>query len=109
MALQLPKDDCCRMGYRTLEDLENVAEAQVDEQIIPAITDLDVPLVMDRRLKLVKTIREAAKVSWDRKLKGTVEDKNGLLPSQVLKRLELSFQQAQTALLRRCRRRRNIG
>ncbi len=28
------------MGCRTLEDLENVSEAQVDERIIPAIADL---------------------------------------------------------------------
>ena len=34
------------MGCRTLEDLENVSEVQVDEKIIPAIADLDVPLVM---------------------------------------------------------------
>ena len=76
----LPKDDCCLMGYRTLEDLKNVSEVQVDEenhpsqrglghsgpgvqventrgsrelvrgtgrrQIIPAITDLNIPLGM---------------------------------------------------------------
>ena len=38
------------MGCRTLEDLENVSEVQVDERIIPAIADLDVPLVMGSRL-----------------------------------------------------------
>ena len=35
----------------TLEDLEIVSEVQVDEKIIPAIADLDVPLVMGSRLK----------------------------------------------------------
>ena len=76
------------MGYRTLEDLENVSEAQVDEKIIPAITDLDVPLVISSRLKkLIKAIREAAKVSWDRKRKGTVEDEDVPLPSEELKRV----------------------
>ena len=61
IALQLPRDDCCLMGYRALEDPENVSEAQVNE-IIPAITDLDVPLVISSRLKkLIKTIREAAR------------------------------------------------
>ena len=75
------------MRYRTLEDLENVSEAQVDEKIIPAITDLDVPLVTSSRLKkLIKAIREAAKVSWDRKRKGTVEDEDVPLPSEELKR-----------------------
>ena len=87
IALQLPRDDCCLMRYRTLEDLENVSEAQVDEKIIPAITDLDVPLVISSRLKkLIKAIREAAKVSWDRKRKGTVEDEDVPLPSEELKR-----------------------
>ena len=58
VALQLPRDDCCLMGCRTLEDLENVSEAQVDEKIIPAITDLDVPLVINSRLKkLTKAIQ----------------------------------------------------
>ena len=40
------RDYCCLMEYRTLEDPENVSEAQVDKKIIPAITDLDVPLVI---------------------------------------------------------------
>ena len=61
VALQLPRDDCCLMGCRTLEDLENVSEAQVDEKIIPAIADLGVPLVTSSRLKrLIKAIREGA-------------------------------------------------
>ena len=61
VALQLPRDDCCLMGCRTLEDLENVSEAQVDEKIIPAIADLGVPLVTSSRLKrLSKAIREGA-------------------------------------------------
>ena len=46
------------VGCRTVEDLENVSEAQVDEEIIPAIADLDVPLVMGSRLKeLIKQHR----------------------------------------------------
>ena len=46
------------MEYRTLEDPENVSEAQVDKKIIPAITDLDVPLVINSRLKkLTKAIQ----------------------------------------------------
>ena len=82
VALQLPRDDCCLMGCRTLEDLENVSEAQVDEKIIPAIADLGVPLVTSSRLKkLIKATREAARVSWDRDRKGTVEDENVPLPS----------------------------
>ena len=80
------------MGCRRLEDLENVSEAQVDEKIIPAITGLDVPLVMGSRLKkLIKSIQEAAKVSWERKRKGTVEDEDVPLPSEELKRLESLF------------------
>ena len=63
------------MGCRTLEDLENVSEVQVDEKIIPAIADLDVPLVMGSRLKkLIKATQGAAKVPWDRKREGAVED-----------------------------------
>ncbi len=46
------------MGCRTLEDLVNVSEAQVDEKITPTIADLDVPLVMGSRLKtLIKQYR----------------------------------------------------
>ena len=35
----------------TLEDLKNVSEVQEDEEIIPAIINLDIPLVMGNRLK----------------------------------------------------------
>ena len=50
----------------TLEDLENVSEVQVDEEIIPAIADLGVPLVMGSRLaKLIKATQKAARASWD--------------------------------------------
>ena len=35
----------------TLEDLKNVSEVQEDEEIIPAIANLDIPLVMGNRLK----------------------------------------------------------
>ena len=65
------------MGYRTLEDLEDLSEAQVEDKIIPAITDLDTPLVMGSRLKkLIKAIRKAAEVSWERKRKITAEDED---------------------------------
>ena len=77
------------MGCGTLEDLENVAKAQVEDKSIPAITDLDTPLVMSSRLeKLIKAIRGAAEVSWDQKRKGTVEDEDVPLPSEEPKRLE---------------------
>ena len=87
VALQLPRDDCCLMGCRILEDLEIVSEEQVDEKIIPAIADLDVPLVTSSRLKkAIKAIREGARVSWERNRRVTVEDQNVPLPSEELKR-----------------------
>ena len=80
------------MRCTTLEDRENPSEAQGDDKIIPAITDLNIPSVMSRRVKkLIKAIREAAKVSWDLKRKGTVEDEDVPLPSEELKRLESLF------------------
>ena len=60
-ALQIPRDDWCFMGYSALEVLENVSEAQVDEKIIPAIADLDVPLVTNNQQKLIQAIREATR------------------------------------------------
>ena len=55
--------------------------------------------VMNSRQKLIKALRKAAKVSWDLKWKGAVEDVP--LPSEELKRSgALCFQQVQTALLR---------
>ena len=50
-------------GYITLEVHESVSEAQVDERVIPAIADLDVPLVTNNQQRLIQAIREAAKVS----------------------------------------------
>ena len=80
------------MGCRTLEDLENVSEIQVDERIIPAIADLDAPLVMGSRLKkLIKAIQEAAKISWDYNREEAMEDENVPLASEELKRLEILF------------------
>ena len=80
------------MGCRTLEDLENVSELQVDEKIIPAIADLDIPLVMSSRLKkLIKTIQEASKVSWGYEQEEALEDEDVPLPSEELKRLETLF------------------
>ena len=71
-------------GYSTLKVLENVSEAQVDEKIIPAIAELDVPLVTNNQQRLIQAIREAAEVSWDLKRRGAVEDVS--LPSEELKR-----------------------
>ena len=86
------RDDCCLMGCRTLEGLENVSEAQVDEESIPAIADLGVPLVTSSRLKkLFKAIREGARVSWGRDRRGTVEDENVPLSSVELKRSRSLF------------------
>ena len=89
------------MGCKKLEDLEDLSEPQVEDKIIPAITQLDTPLVMGSRLKkLIKAIREAAEVSWERKRKITAEDEDVPLPSEELRRVEVSpFQQAQAALL----------
>ena len=71
------------MGHRTLKDLENMSEVQVDEKIIPAIADLEVTLVMGSRLrKLIKSRRGAWEVSWDPKRKETVEDEDVPLPSE---------------------------
>ena len=72
----------------------DTSEVQADERAIPDITDLDVPLVMGNRLRepIIKAIQEAAKVSWDRKRKGSVEDEDAPLSSEELRRLEsLSF------------------
>ncbi len=56
------------IGCRTLEGCESTSEGQADERIIPAITDLDVPLVMGSRLKEpIKAIQETARVSRDKK------------------------------------------
>ena len=80
------------MGCRILEDLEIVSEEQVDEKIIPAIADLDVPLVTSSRLKkAIKAIREGARVSWERNRRVTVEDQNVPLPSEELRSGSLFF------------------
>ena len=96
------------MGCRTLEDLENVTELQVDEKIIPAIEDLDTPLVMSSRLKkLIKTIQEASKVSLGFEHAEVLHDEEIPLAAEELKRLRDSvFRQIQTAHPggRRCRR-----
>ena len=44
------------MRCTTREDRENLSEAQVDDKIIPAITDLDIPWVMstDRSIKVIR-------------------------------------------------------
>ncbi len=46
-------------------------------------------MVMGSRLKkMIKAIRKAAEVSWERKRKITAEDEDVPLPSEELKRLE---------------------
>ena len=80
--------DTTLVAMITLEGRESVAEVQVDEDIILAIADLDVPLVMGGRPnKLIKATRETAMVSWDRKRKGSVEDEVVPLPSERVKNL----------------------
>ena len=49
VALPLPKDECCLMEKH--RGSQNVSGVQEDEEIIPAIANLDIPLVMGNRLK----------------------------------------------------------
>ena len=64
-----------------------MSRKQVDEKIIPAIVDLDVPLVTSSRLrKVIKAMREGARVASERNRRVTVEDQNVPLPSEELKR-----------------------
>ena len=95
-------------GAQNTQDLETLSE--VDEKIIPAIAELEDPLVMSSRLKKLMARREAAKGSWEPKQKKAVEEENVPLPSEKTEALRSSLlQQVQTALLRRWRRRRNRG
>ena len=75
------------IGGRTLGDLRNTSEVQASERIIPDITDLDPPVAMGNRMRepIVKAIQEVARISWDQKRKGSVEDEDDLLPSEELK------------------------
>ena len=92
------------MEYRTLEDPENVSEAQVDKKIIPAITDLDVPLVINSRLKkLTKAIQEAEKVSWESR-NGTVEDED--VPLTISEMIVASWGVEHSRVSRTCPRHR---
>ncbi len=76
------------MRCTTLVNREDPSEAQGDNKIIPAITDLNISSAMSSRMKeLIKAIRDAAKVSWDLKRRGTVEDEDAPLPSRKSKRL----------------------
>ena len=71
------------MRCTTLVNREDPSGAQGDNKIIPAITDLNISSAMSSRMKkLIKAIREAAKVSWDLKRRGTVEDEDAPLPSE---------------------------
>ena len=66
------------MRYSALED---------GREDIPVIAAVDIPLVMSSQLKeLSKSIREAAKVSWDLRREGAVGDEGAPLPSEELKR-----------------------
>ena len=71
----------------------NTSGVQAGERITPDIDDLDAPLIMGNRLRepIIKAIQEAAKVSWDRKVNGLVEDEDVPLPSKELKRWESLF------------------
>ena len=83
IALQLPRNDWCLVGHRTFVDLKNMSEAQLNEEIIPNIADLEVTLVMGSRLrKLIKLRRRSAKVSWDPKRKKAGENED--VPSLAL-------------------------
>ncbi len=80
------------MGYKTLKDLGIASEVQADERPIPDIADFDVPLIMGSRLKEpIKTIQEAAKISWDREREGAVEDDGFPRTAEEVKRLEMLF------------------
>ena len=72
-ALQLPRDDCCFVGYSTLVVPENVSEAQAVEKDTPAIADSDFPLATYSQQKLIKWTQETARLSGDLKRKRTME------------------------------------
>ena len=76
------------MRCTTRVNRENPSEAQGDDKIIPTITDLNSSSAMSSRMKeVIEEIRKAAKVSWDLKRRGTVEDEDAPLPSRKSKRL----------------------
>ena len=80
------------MGCRTLEDLGNVTELQVDEKIVPAIANLDTPVVMSSRLKkLIKTVQGTSKVSLVYEHAEETQSEDTPLPSEEMKRLETLF------------------
>ncbi len=82
IAPQLPRNDWCLVGHRTFVDLKNMSEAQLNEEIIPTIADLEVTRVVGSRLKkLIKLRRESAEVSWDPKRKEAVENEDVPSPS----------------------------
>ena len=57
-------------------------EAQINDRSIPAIAELDIPLVMGSRpKKLNKAIQEAARVPCDRMREGPVGEEDAPLPS----------------------------
>ena len=80
------------MRYRTLEDLKNVSEVRWTK--IPAIADLDTPLVMGSRRRWAANTR-STEVSWDLRREGTVEDEDAPLPPEELALSSSLFQQIQ--------------
>ena len=74
IALQLPRYDWCRMGHRTLKDLENMSEVQVDEKIIPAIADLDIPLVLGCKVENTRGSRELVRGTGRRQIIPAITD-----------------------------------
>ena len=89
------------MRYCALED---------GREDIPVIADVDIPLVMSSQLKeLSKSIREAAKVSWDLRREGAVGDEGAPLPAEELSAQELFRAAVQTTPLSRRGHRRSCG
>ena len=75
-----------------MDGLEKISEESVDKEIIPNIDQLTTPFVQGSRLKkLIKAVKQASSVSWDRKKRGIVDDEETPLPSEELRRLEALF------------------
>ena len=62
------------MGYRTLEDLKNMSEVQVDDKIIPAIADLDIPLVLGCKVENTRGSRELVRGTGRRQIIPAITD-----------------------------------
>ena len=80
------------VGCRILEDLEKISESAVDDKLIPAIENLQQPILQASRLKkLIAAVVQASALSWDKKKRGIVEDEDTPLPAPELRRLEALF------------------